>query len=344
VAQSVEIVSAIMLMLGLTMLFVLDDYTSRNFIKLFQEFAGKSDQIEVSPGYLPKIFTKIIYDTLLILTPYLMVTTAIALLMNHLQIGFLFTTKPLEPKLDKLSPIKGFQRIFSMKSLFELFKNLLKLVLVGATAGTIIAHMWPGIISEILMAPMVAVDFAQSVGLRIALMCTALLFILAILDYLYKKYEHEKSIKMSKQEVKDEYKNMEGDPQIKQKIKEMGRKIAMSRMFEQIEEADAVISNPTHYAVAVAYELDWPAPKVLAKGTDYIALRIIRYAEEHDVPVYQQPELARALIKVELDDFIPANLFKAVAKVLAYLARYDSRLKRKLSGVKPAGKTASQPR
>jgi len=258
------------------------------------------------------------------------------LLVNFLQVGLVVSAHPLNPDINRLNPIKGFQRIFSMRALVDLVKNLLKLIVVAVVAGSVIAHAWPNMLTTIAMAPPHAVDLAQSYGLKIAVFCAGLLLILGILDYIYQRYEHEKSIRMSKQEVKDEYKNLEGDPLIKRRIREMGRSIIMRRMMEALKTADAVITNPTHYAVAVLYELDWPAPKIVAKGVDYMALRLIRYAEENNVPIYQQPSLAKALYSLELDQYIPANLFKAVARVLAHLSRFDRKLRRKLRGIRPS--------
>ena len=340
VARSVELVSAFMLFAGLLSLFLLENYTGGKVVHFFQRTAGHADMIEVSPGTLPNLISDNVLALLAILTPYLLITSAVALMLNLVQVGLVISAQPLNPDLGRLNPLKGFQRIFSMKGLVELVKNLLKLLLVGMVAYGVISKMVPAIVTGIATPAFSAIDLAQLTGLRIALYCSALLLILAILDYVYQKFEFEKSIRMSKQEIKDEYKNQEGDPMIKRRIREMGRRFMMSRMFEQLETADAVITNPTHFAVAITFELEWPAPKVVAKGADYLALRMIRYAEELGIPVYQQPELARQLYRIELEEFIPGNLFKAVARILAHLSRHDAKLRRKLSGVKPKGAPA----
>lgn len=344
VARSVELVSALMLFAGFLALFLLDNYTAGRFSQYFAETAGHAEAVELSPGTVPSFAAEHTKALLMILAPYLLITTLVVLIANFMQVGFVFAARPLAPDLGRLNPVRGFQRIFSLRGMVELVKNLLKLLLVAFVAGAVITRLWPGVLSGIAMPPVNAIHFAESVGLKIALYCCALLLVLAILDYIYQRFEHEKSIRMTRQEVRDEYKNQEGDPQIKRRIREMGRRIAMSRMFERLETADAVITNPTHYAVAISYELEWPAPKVVAKGRDYLALRIIRYAEELSLPVYEQPELARALYKLELDEYVPANLFRAVARVLAHLARHDARLRRKFSNVQPrtsAGRPAA---
>lgn len=337
VARSTEIVSALMLFGGLLALFKLDGYTSPRIIEFFQQTAGMADQVEISMSTMPRLIGQYATALLLILTPYLFITSSIALFANLAQVGIVISGKPLNPEFSKLSPIKGFQRIFSIKGIVELVKNLLKLILIGTVAYSVLIRMWPALLTAIAMPPDSAIALALAAGLRIALYCSVLLLILAVLDYVYQKFEFEKSIKMSKQEIRDEYKNQEGDPMIKRRIREMGRRFMMSRMFDQLETADAVITNPTHYAVAISFDLEWPAPKVVAKGVDYLALRLIRYAEENDLPVYEQPDLARALYKVELEEFIPGNLFKAVARVLAHLSKHDAKLKRKLTAVKPSG-------
>ena len=337
VARSVELVSAFLLFTVLLLLFVLQHHTGGQLTAYFRDTAGSADKIELSMENMPRLIHTNIYATLLILAPYLLGALVVVLAIDIMQVGLMFATQPLSPDLGRINPGKGFSRLFSMRSLVELLKNLLKLVIVGAVGFSILAAAAPGLVSSIAMLPEQAIRLALYTALRISLFTCALLLVLAILDYIYQKLEFEKSIRMSKQEIKEEYRNMEGDPQIKRRIREMGRKIVMSRMFEALKTADAVITNPTHFAIALRYELEWPAPKVVAKGKDYMAQRIIRYAEELELPVYQQPSLARALYEVELDDFVPAALFKAVARVIAHLSRHDARLRRKLRGLKPSG-------
>ncbi len=343
VPRSVELVSVFMLFAGLLLLFALEKYSGGHLVAFFQDTVGRAGELEISEGNLPRLTLLVLRALVALLIPWLLSTVVIALLMNFLQVGMMFTTQPLNPDLGKLNPMKGFQRLFSMRAVVELVKNLLKLALVGFVAGAIIVRAAPALLSIIDMTPFSGIDLASAYGLKIVMFSCALLLVLAILDYIYQRFEFEKSIKMSKQEIKDEYKNLEGDPQIKRRIREMGRQIAMSRLMDKVTQADAVITNPTHYAVAIQYELEWPAPQVVAKGADYLAQRIIRLAEERGIPVYQQPELARALYKVEPGNYVPATLFKAVAKVLAHLSRYDQRLRRKLRGIKPSNQASAAP-
>jgi flagellar biosynthetic protein FlhB len=336
VARSTELVSALLLGGMLLLLFGMQAHTSQGFTRLFVETIGKAEQHDISISGVMKFYQDQAIGLIAVLLPFLLGSIIIALVANWLQVGFLFTTKPLEPDPSKLSPVKGFQRMFSGRSVFELFKGLLKILLVGSVAVVILQRAAPEIMATLLMLPQDGLVVALSIALRLALYAAVLLLVLALLDYIYQRYEFEKSIRMSKQEIRQEFKNMEGDPQIKRRIRELGRKIVMNRMMQNLQTADAVITNPTHYAVALRYELDWPAPKVVAKGKDYNALRLIRAAEQLGLPVHQQPELARALYKTELDEFVPAALFRTVAQVLAHIAKSDAALRRKLRGVQHA--------
>ncbi len=330
-----ELVSTALLFTVLLLLFKLQGHTGGQLTNYFRDTVGQADQIELSFSSLPLFLRDQMLAIFSLLAPYLIFSLLVVLLINFLQVGLVFSAQPLNPDINKINPGRGFSRMFSMHALVDLVKNLLKLVIVAVVAFSILYKSSPTLLTSIAMPPESGIAYAVAVAWRIAMYSCALLLVLAILDYMYQRFEFEKSIRMSKQEVKDEYKNMEGDPQVKRRIREMGRRLIMSRMFDQLKTADAVITNPTHFAVAVRYELDWPAPKVVAKGKDYLALRIIRYAGEAGIPVYEQPLLARELYKAELDAFVPAALFKAVARVMAHLSRHDERLRRKLRGLKP---------
>ena len=334
VARSVELVSAVLLF---TSFLLLSSLGQRNGILIkdyMEQTLGHAEEFDISENGIQALTLRHLTELLKIVAPFLLITSAAAIIANLLQVGLKFSTQPLSPNFSKLDPIKGFGRLFGLRPLVELGKGLLKLALIGVVAFSVLGAALSRVMVSIDMDPLMALAFGTATGLKIGLFSCALLLILALLDYMYQRFEFEKSIRMSKEEIKQEYKSQEGDPMIKRRLREMGRKIAMSRMFDALKEADAVIVNPTHYAVALHYEMDWPAPKVVAKGKDYTALRIIRYAEELGVPVYQQPELARALFPTRLDEFIPAALFAAVAKILAQLAKSDERLKKKLRGIR----------
>ncbi len=268
------------------------------------------------------LLAKLVLTSILkISLPFLAIALVVGLMSNYFQVGFLFTGESLKFKLSKLNPLKGFKRLFSLKSLVEMMKSILK-----AAGILILCYSYLSDKEETLMEIM-ELNIASSMLLiwdmlfDIVLRCGIFLLVIAIFDYMYKKWENEKELRMSKQEVKDEYKEMEGDPFIKGKIKEKQREMAMSRMMQEVPEADVVITNPTHYAVAIKYEAEKnQAPLVVAKGKDLIAANIKKIAKDNDVMVLENKPLARALYAaVEVGEEIPPNLYEAVADVLAYV-------------------------
>ena len=246
------------------------------------------------------------------------------------QFGFLFTTESLTPKMSRLSPINGLKRLFSLRSLVELAKSVLKVVTVGTAAFILIRselHVVPGLV---LSSVVDILAFTGWVAFKICLGACGALIILAALDYAYQRWEHEKNLRMTKQEVKDEYKQTEGDPKVKARIRSIQLETARRRMMEAVPEADVVITNPTHLAVALRFDgTKMAAPCVVAKGAGHVAERIKQIAAEHGVPIVENRPLARTLIKtVDIGASIPAELYKAVAQILAYVYR--------LKGIRPA--------
>ena len=241
------------------------------------------------------------------------------------QTKMLVTAEPLKPKLSRLDPIKGFKRLFSLKGLIETAKSLIKisvlLYLVYTNLMDIIAVTHKYLYTDIAACAAHVFDSILAMIFDIIIAFTAV----AAADYLYQKWEYERGIRMSKQEIKEEYKMLEGDPKIKSKIKEKQRQMAMSRMMQQVPNADVVIRNPTHYAVALRYrpEMD-NAPVVLALGQDDVALRIVAVAESNNVAVIENVPLARALYaSAELNREIPPEFYGAVAEVLVYIFRLN---------------------
>lgn len=259
--------------------------------------------------------------------PLFLVSLGTGLVLNYLQVGFLFTTAPLTPDLGKLNPGRGLQRLFSRHALVELVKSLAKVVLIAWAAfgavrpafdlvlglnETELGEVFPTL--EILV---------YRVGLRVSLA----LLVLALLDYAYQRWDYGRGLRMSKQEVKDEAKQQEGDPQVKGQIKSRMRQMAMRRMMQRVPQADVVITNPTHLAVALQYETKtMDAPEIVAMGADYLAQRIRELAEENRVPIVENPPLARALWSTgEIGQAIPLDLYQAVAEVLAFVYRLKRR-------------------
>lgn len=278
---------------------------------------------DINEQTIPTIFEELAFETTLVLLPIMLIALIFGIAASLLQVGFLVTPEAIKFKLEKINPLQGFKRIFSVRALVEFLKSMLKITLVGTLVFTII---WLQFDSLLFLSQKSLVDgfgqvasLAGTIGIAVAL----LLLLLSIPDYMYQKYDHEKQIRMSKQEVKDEHKKMEGDPLIKSKRRKKQMDMAMQRMMQEVPQADVIITNPTHFAVALKYDEEkMAAPKVIAKGADFVALRMKTLAKKHDVIQVENKPLARALYeKTEIGDEIPEELFQAVAEVLAYVYR-----------------------
>jgi flagellar biosynthetic protein FlhB len=259
--------------------------------------------------------------------PYIAIPMAIFVFMGVVaqvgQVGLLITTKPLTPKFDKISPIKGMGKIFSIKQLLETAKGLFKLAFVAAMTYIVLR--------PVIDSPQHFIDQDMTASLEdfrdaiIALLAGVLLFmaVIAIIDLVYTRFKHNEDLRMTKQEVKDENKTTEGDPQIKARIRSLRAERSRQRMMQAVPEADVVVTNPTHFAVALKYDMQtMAAPRLTAKGQDSLALRIRDVAEDNDVPVVENPPLARALYAtVDLDQEIPPEHYQAVAEVIGYVMR-----------------------
>jgi flagellar biosynthetic protein FlhB len=258
-----------------------------------------------------------------ILIPFFVSVFIAGIVGNVSQVGFEMHSEPIRPKLSKINPISGFKRFFSVRSLVELAKSLMKLLIIGGISyGLIKAEMrgFPPLmqqgVGEILL-------FIAKVAFKILFFVCLALIILATLDYIYQRWQFEQSIKMTKQEVKDERKQVEGDPKVKSRIRKAQIEMAAHRMMKAVPEADVVITNPVRLAVALKFEAsEMMAPTVVAKGAGHIAARIKEIANEHQVPVVEDKPLAQTLFKiVEIGQFIPVELYRAVAEILAYVYR-----------------------
>jgi flagellar biosynthetic protein FlhB len=293
-----------------------------NILNMMRGFLSQATTIQVTTATFNLLTQQVLYQLLLILTPILAAAFLSGLFGNVVQFGFLLTGEPLVPKLEKLNPLKGLGRMFSKHTLVELAKSIAKVVLVGYLAYLVVRKEFflslPALgdmdVGSILV-------YVSRVSYKILLHALWFMIILSILDYLFQRWQYEEKLKMTKQEVKDEYKQREGDPQIKARVRSIQREMARKRMLAEVPHADVVITNPTHLAIAMKYDPSrGPAPRVIAKGADFLAEKIRRLAEEHKVPLVEDKHLARTLYKaVKIGDFIPESLFKAVAEILAYV-------------------------
>lgn len=258
--------------------------------------------------------------------PVMLSIMLIGLGINLFQVGINFTMEPLEFKLDNLNPINGFGRIFSKRSLVELLKSLLKILIIGA-------FLYSFLSDEVMHMPeFIYLDLGSSMArmgeliFSLAFQIIAVYLVMAVADYAYQKWQTTQDLKMSKEDIKEEMKQTEGDPQIKGKIRQKQRQMAMARMMKEVPKADVIVTNPTHFAVALQYEKGMQAPKVIAKGQDLVAQRIKQIAREAKVTIVENKPLARALYaSVEIGGSVPPELYQSVAEVLAYVYRLKKR-------------------
>ncbi|KGR80340.1 flagellar biosynthesis protein FlhB [Ureibacillus manganicus] len=329
VVKSQDVSAAFLLLSVFLLLYFWAPSMLEGLFSFFHQSIEKNMLIEsLNQDTVMEIYSQSLMEMGKIVLPVLLITMVIGVASNVAQFGFLFTTEQLKLDLKKMDPIKGIKKIISVRAIINLIKSLLKVAFIGTVTAVIIWVNLEEVLSLSLHSPWeILTTVARLTGLM-GIAASLVLILIAVLDYVYEKYEYEKKLKMSKQDIKDEYKNAEGDPKIKSKIKQRQREMAMRRMMQEIPDADVVITNPTHYAIVLKYdESNMEAPKVVAKGTDFVAQKIKLIAKENNVIMVENRPLARAMYdKVEIGDFVPEEFFKAVAEVLAYVYR----IKRKI--------------
>lgn len=254
--------------------------------------------------------------------PIMLGIMIVGLGVNFYQVGIMFSVDQLQPDLGKLNPLTGVGRMFSKRSLVELIKSLLKIAIIGVILYLFLRDELLGMPQFIYFDLPKSLQEMAGIVFKMAFQIIGVIMILAVLDLGYQKWQTTQDLKMTKQEVKDEFKQTEGDPQIKGKIRQKQRQMAMARMMQEVPKADVIVTNPTHFAVALQYHKGMVAPLVLAKGQDLVAKRIKDIARENRVPIVENRPLARALYaSTEVGDLVPAELYQAVAEVLAYVFR-----------------------
>ena len=324
VAKSMDLNSAILLLVLFLCLRVFGGYMYQSFVEMFTfvygkigEFAAGGITLNQAASFLNFGLTRI----LLIALPIFVLGFVGAVLINVVQVKWQVTGKPLMPKLSKISPKSGFKRIFSKDKVFELIKTLAKLFVLFYVVYSALQDQWGLIVNiydmELIPAIMLIVETVLSVALDIAIVY----FIIAMIDYMYQKRKFKNDMKMTKQEVKEEFKQTEGDPQIKGQIKRRMQEASRRRMMQSLPEADVVITNPTHLAVAIKYDKEVSdAPIVLAKGADYLAMKIKEVATDYHIEIVENKPVARMLYhNVEIGEQIPPELYQMVAEILAYV-------------------------
>lgn len=329
VLKSQDVTSAIVLLSVFLFLFFASGFMRERFFTFFsQSFTEYVAIGAFDAEQAMMIYIEVLLEMAMILLPVMLIAMVAAIAGNLLQFGWLFTTEPLKFDLKKLDPIKGLKRIFSIRAIVELMKSILKISFIGTVTFLIV---WMNIDKVLGLAFKNPWNTLSTVGQLTAVMgisASFTLLFISILDFFYQKYDYEKNLKMSKQDIKDEHKNSEGDPLIKSRIKQRQREMAMRRMMQEIPDADVVITNPTHYAIAIKYDDgDMDAPIIVAKGVDFVAQKIKLIAKEHDIVTVENRPLARALYdQVEIGDWIPEEFFKAIAEILAYVYRIQRKI------------------
>ena len=326
VPRSKELNTMLSLLLASISLLVFGGYISQNLMQISVEGFSIHRELAFDAAQLPFQFMYMASQALLALSPFVAIMLVSVFAGPLLMGGWSFSLESIAFKLEKLDPIKGLARIFSLKSLVELAKALAKFVLLLGAAILVFFSIDQQLLSLSSMTPKAAGLEAATILMQVLLILSATMILIVALDVPFELWNHSKQLRMTKQEIKDEMKETDGNPQVKQRIRRLQRQLAEGRMMEDVKTADVVITNPTHYAVALQY-LDRPgsAPKVVAKGKDLTALRIRSIAADCDIPIFEAPPLARALYRsTEIGYEIPHALYMAVARVLAYVFQLKS--------------------
>lgn len=327
VAKSQDINTAFLLFFCFTILLVFGSSMKDSMTTLYHYSFTEYIHWDVTMNSVSQVFLESLIEMGKMLAPIMIVAMIAGLAANFTQIGFLFTTEPLKLDLKKMNPIQGAKRIFSARALVELLKSLLKIAFIGTITFLVIWIYKDEMMMIAFKTAENAIGFFGRITIIMGISAAFALLFLSVLDYTYQKYDFEKNIKMSKKDMKDEHKNIEGDPLIKSKIKEKQRQMAAQRMMSEIPSADVVITNPTHFAIAIKYDEDKAtAPYVVAKGVDQIAFKIREVAKANNVATVENRALARSLYDViEIGDIIPEQFYQAVAEILAYVYRLEKK-------------------
>ena len=294
-----------------------------NFRLLLEQLWGHGFSRTLDGG----LFTVVVWHLAWMVLPALLSACVVALGINIFQTkGLLISFQAIQPDFGKVNPLKGLQRYFSLRTFIDLIKSLLKITIISYVVYMVCYSEYPLCVLSIDKAPRGIIHIFAHMATQIVIWVFLVMLALALLDFFYQRWQYQKDLKMTKQEVKEEHKQTEGNPQIKSRIRAIQRSMAQRRMMANVAKANVVITNPTHYAVALLYNQQMEAPRVVAKGMDFLAKKIIAAARKHRIPVVQNPPLARALYsEVKVDATIPVSLYKAVAKVLAYIYQQQGR-------------------
>lgn len=321
VAKSREIPAAAILLMGFSVLYLLSAHFYNSLARLMINFLQQIKDFQLTPANLLHLQKYIWGELFFIMGPIFLAILIIGIISNYAQVGHIFSWELILPKFSKLNPWLGLRRLFSKETLVELLKAMAKFLIVGLVVYYTIQGETIEMLNLAGQELAAIVNYLGRLSSRMFIKAGLIILGLAIFDYLYQRWRYEKSLRMSRQEVQEEYKQTEGDPLVKSRLKSMQKNLARQRMMSEVPKADVVITNPQHLAIALAYKKEeMIAPKVLAKGAGLIAEKIKEVARFHGIPIVENKPLAQILYKsVEIGEIIPSNLYQAVAEILAYV-------------------------
>lgn len=319
VARSREMNSLSILIAGTLVMVVGHDYILKAISRTFLQFLNSPHSI-VNVGSMENVLFLLLRLFFPIVTPFFVGAVCAGLVSNFAQVGFYFVPSAMSPKLDRINPSSGFKRIFSWRSIFEAFKGFVKIGVLSLVTYLVFKPAIISIMSLTLNTNPNVIGMLVKVGGSIAIRALIVMMVVAALDYTFQYWQHQKSIRMSIKEVRDELKETEGDPHLRERIKSIQREMSRNRMLSEVKDSDVVITNPTDLAIAIKYTSEFKAPRVIAKGRKYLAQKIKEAARSFNVPVIENKPLAWALYKsCEVGGYVPVHLYKAVAEILAYV-------------------------
>lgn len=334
IAKSQDLSAAVVMLTGLLTISATAPFILERLLMLTRALLGDLDPAvraqELSP--LAALAGGVIWD---ILWPILVAVFLASLIIMLLQVGRLFTLETVRPKLTKLNPINGLKRLFSARTAVMMIINMMKLSAVLLVTSLTVRQHFDQLVFLFALPHLSMLGAAGELVYTLMIRLGVLLLLIALIDYAYQKYKNERELKMTRQEIREEMKRMDGDPLVKRRQRETALKLMLQRMRKTVPEADVVVTNPTHFAVALKYDAErMGAPRVVAKGADFLAKKIREIAVEHGIPIVERPPLARALYKaVEVGQEIPSQFYKAVAEILAYVYELRRKGRRARAGV-----------
>ncbi len=326
VAKSMELNYALVFLTGITSIYFFITHMYRHIRQVFlYTFSHLTYELTTASVYGLAIM--LVKQIAIILFPILLALLIISIFSNVAQIGFMTSVESLEPKFERIDPMSGMKRLFSMRGIVELLKAILKITIIGYVVYFTIKSGYENYVMLSYAPVNTTIVFALGVIFKVALRAGLAMLILALFDLVFQRWQHSQDLRMTLQEVKEEYRNTEGDPLIKSRIRSLQREMARRRMMEEVPQADVVITNPTHYAVAIKYDATtMSAPKVIAKGQRVIAQKIREIAEKNRIPLVENPPVARAIYAaVDVGDEVPEEFYTVIAEILAYVYKLKNK-------------------